>query len=205
MKDKDDICCSKEFYGKIDSDYDFSLYELSINNQIPFESDIPPILESSYINAHYLCPKCRFFPYIRFKNENQIYYTCGCNKEQKTINIEKLFDFNESNEYRISVNNNKEIHGLKCIHKNRNHKFRYYCTDCHINLCSECCENHLNKNHVLIIFDFNNKDTYSKINKIIEFLYSKENNNNDSYNSSSFLSDKKSIMKTHKIILDNNN
>ena len=176
-----------------------------INNLIQFESDIPPILELIYTYAHYLCPRSRFFPYIRFKNESPVCCVCGCDKEEKAINIEKLFDFNQSNEYRILVNNNKEIYGLRYAHKNRNHKFRYYCTNCHLNLSIECCEIHLNKNHILNIFDFNNKDTYAKINKIIEFLNSKENNKNDSYYLSSFLSDKETNIKTNKIILDNNN
>ena len=76
MKENDESCCSKNFFGKIDSDYDFSLYNYNqINNTETFELDITPILESNYPNFHYLCPNCRFFPYIELNNQDGIYYT----------------------------------------------------------------------------------------------------------------------------------
>ena len=185
MIEKDDICCSKNFYGSLDSNYDFFLYSSSVSNKNTVDFDIPPILETKYIKSHYLCPKCYFFPFITFQNQYEICYTCKCRKEE-VVTLEKLFE--PKNEYIILINNDDNIHGLRCIHKEISHKFKYYCTNCHVNLCKKCCESHSNKNHILIIFDFNNKNTYAKINKIIEFLNNKKNNtfNNDSYESSFF-------------------
>ena len=106
---------SKEFYGKIDSDFDFSLFNNSINNnEIPFKSKIPPILKTNYNNVHYLCPKCHFFPFIQFINLDEIYYTCGCrnlnNKEKnekngkESVKIENLFI--SENKYMTFLDNN---------------------------------------------------------------------------------------------------
>ena len=122
MWEKEGIFCSKELYGKIDSDYDFSLYSILINSQKPFDLDIPPILDTKNNNVHYLCPICHHFPFITFQNREEICYTCSCRKEK--ITIEKLFDL--KNKYMTLVNNNGNIHGLKSTHKATCHKFKYF-------------------------------------------------------------------------------
>ena len=62
--------------------------------------------------------------------------------------------------------NNKELKGLIC--NEHEQEFRYYCTNCHENICKNCCESHLNKKCKLIVFDFNNYNIIKKANKLIE-------------------------------------
>ena len=119
------------------------------------------------------------FPYIEITNKNEIMYRCRCTKKikgkKKIIKIKDLINeitnFDNNN---IKINENK---GLICMkHKQ---EFRYYCTYCHKNICKDCCEIHINKDHGLIIFDFNNFDIRKKINKLTEYFNSKENSNNN--------------------------
>ena len=44
-------------------------------------------------------------------------------------------------------------------------------------MCKECCEFHLNRKHDLIIFDFNSHETAVKIEKLVEYFNSKNNDN----------------------------
>ena len=163
-------------YGKIFYDnFDYSMFEsnnFSENNQITFKLNNTGILKTNLNYAHYLCPKCKFFPYIQIVNQNEMYYNCGCTeKKGELIDIKEFV--NKKKEYskaNLNKDKNNDLYkkeGLRCLE--HNHKFRYYCIDCHINLCKECCEFHLNKSHDLIIFDFNDFDIRKKINKILYF------------------------------------
>ena len=168
-----------EFDDEIFDDTKDEFEENSINNEISFNLEITGILKDFNDYHHYQCPKCLLFPYIEINNKNEIMYRCRCTRKlkgkKKIIKIKDLIkeitNFNNNN---IIINENK---GLKC----RKHKqeFRYYCTVCHKNICKDCCEFHLNKNHELIIFDFNNYDIRKKINKLNEYFNSKENSNNN--------------------------
>ena len=168
-------------YGKITSDFDFSIFDKTdgsgndlINNEEPFDSDMTAILKEEKNKNHYLCPKCRFFPYIQIKNQNEIHYICHCTKrEGKDIKIKNLEILKFKEKQNINSFKNNEF-----ICNKHRHKFRYYCINCHINICKKCCEFHLKEKHDLIIFDFNNYDICNKINKLIEFFNSKQSNNN---------------------------
>ena len=176
---------SDDIYGMINnSDFDTLIFDItdepennSINNEIPFNSDITAILKDNNNNNHYRCSKCLFFPYIEIINENEIKYICNCTKgERKEIKIKDLINeiTNFKDEKNKNINNNKELRCSK--HKQ---EFRYYCTNCHINICKECCEFHLNQKHDFIIFDFNNYNILKKSSKISEYyVNSKKNNNN---------------------------
>ena len=145
----------------------------SINNEPSFDLDDTYILkDNDNNNNHYRCPKCLFFPYIEIIDKNEIKYICKCTKgERKKVKIKELI--NEITNFKDEKNNNKE---LKC--SKHNQEFRYYCTNCNINICKECCEFHLNKKHDFIIFDFNNYDIRNKIKKLIKYFNSKKNDNN---------------------------
>ena len=171
---------SEDLYGKINSDFDYLMFERtdepdnsSINNKPPFNLDMTAMLKEYKNNNHYRCPKCLFFPYIQIINKTEIRYFCNCtNREGKIIKIKDLI--NEITN--IEENKNKTLRKNKELKCNKHeHKFRYYCINCHINICKECCEFHLNEKHDLIIFDFNNYDIRKKINKLIEFFNSEHN------------------------------
>ena len=128
-----------------------------------------------------MCPKCHNFPLIQYINEREIYYTCGCIKK-KQMKIKELFD-NENKYFLIEKSssksstrassfssgetlvpenskeykskNNKNSIGFYCS-KHNSKKFRYFCTTCKVNLCKECIESHLGKEHNKIVFDFVN-------------------------------------------------
>ena len=172
-------------YGMLNNnDFDTLIFNVTdegedsqVNDENPFNLNIPPILKDNNNNIyHYRCPKCLFFPFIEIMNQNEIKYNCKCTKgEGKIIKIKDLINsitiFDK--EKNKTINENKE---LKC--SKHNQKFRYYCTDCHTNICKYCCEFHLNKRHDLIIFDFNNYDILKKASKISEYFNSKKHYNN---------------------------
>ena len=172
-------------YGMLNNnDFDTLIFNVTdegedsqVNDENPFNLNIPPILKDNNNNIyHYRCPKCLFFPFIEIMNQNEIKYNCKCTKgEGKIIKIKDLINsitiFDK--EKNKTINENKE---LKC--SKHNQKFRYYCTDCHTNICKYCCEFHLNKRHDLIIFDFNNYDILKKASKISEYFNSKKHSNN---------------------------
>ena len=127
-------------YGKInyDSDFDYSKFygtddgeKSSTNNQTPFISDIAAILRDNKTNSHYQCLKCFFFPYIQIKNKNEINYICKCTGTKgKIIKIKDLI--NQITNFEDKKNKNIENNKLICT--KHNHKFRYYCIVCHINI-----------------------------------------------------------------------
>ena len=180
-------------YGKINDNDDFDplffnkdeTEETPIDNEISFNSDLPAILKDFNNNNHYICPNCLLFPYIEIITENEIKYRCGCTKEEKEGSkiikikdqINKITNFEEK-----KYKNIKKNKGLICsIHEQ---EFRYYCTNCHENICKNCCESHLNKKCKLIVFDFNNYNTHKKANKLIEYFNSKQKSNNQIINNS---------------------
>ena len=141
---------------------------------------------------HYFCKKCYNFPLIEFINEYTIYYSCACYK-RITIQIKDLFDPKTkyffykdnnnlilSNDINISNNNhiinnedNKEnIIEMKCYkhQSKKGYKYKYYCIDCNKNICKECCYNHLDECHDLIVFDFINQETIKKIIEIEKLI-----------------------------------
>ena len=67
----------------------------------------------------------------------------------------------------MSLYNNNEIIWLFC---EKGHKFRYYCSDCHKNLCELNIQNHID--HTLINFEIN-----SEVNELIKYL--NQNNEKD--------------------------
>ena len=175
------------FYGQINDGFDTLHFDQSdemeegpINNDISFNLDITGILKDDNNDIHYRCPKCFLFPYIEIINKNEIQYRCKCTKEEKGgVKIIKIKDLinkftNFEDENNKNINKNKDK-GLICIkHKQ---EFRYYCRDCHRNICKDCCEYHINKKHDFIIFDFNNYDIRKKANKLVKYFNSKKNSN----------------------------
>ena len=175
------------FYGQINDGFDTLQFDQSdemeegpINNDISFNLDITGILKDDNNDIHYRCPKCFLFPYIEIINKNEIQYRCKCTKEEKGgVKIIKIKDLinkftNFGDEKNKNINKNKDK-GLICIkHKQ---EFRYYCRDCHRNICKDCCEYHINKKHDFIIFDFNNYDIRKKANKLVKYFNSKKNSN----------------------------
>ena len=149
------------------------------------------------INIHYLCPKCLNFPFIEFIDEIEIKYNCGCSdRKEHKLKIKDLFDpklnymiynniknndnagetffNNEENKDNDDDNINRDI-DFKCKkHKSfKTHKFRYYCTNCHKNLCKECCQRHY-KSHNLIVFDLNNSKIIEKLIGINDIINNKK-------------------------------
>ena len=137
----------------------------------------------------YLCLKCKHFPYIIFENQNEIIYQCGCTrKEGNLIKIKEYLNEISKNDKNLDDKNIDSIN--RC--KRHNRKFRYYCSNCHINLCRECCGSHWEKRHDLKIFDFNDYYIRRRVNEIILSVNSKRKCNhrikieNDFENSHNF-------------------
>ena len=176
----------KNFYENLSYDYSDGLIleedKNSKKNKITSNLKDTDILKENYINYHYLCLKCHFFPHIQISNKNEIYYTCGCTKrEKKLISIKEFI--NNRIGYITQIDNKvlkglPKNKGLRC--NQHNHKFSYYCKKCHINICKDCCIFHLNEkhdSHDLINFDFNIPDIRRKSNKLIEFFDNKKKEN----------------------------
>ena len=199
MEISDDSITSQRFYGELNSTSQSFYGEInySLDDQLEFKQNqsgyseislplnLPPIpkLENNY--THYLCPKCYNFPLIKFLNGIRINYTCACFK-RKIIFINDIFKQKENFLVLMEDNNslkspeflNNKFAELYCLkHKSyKIHKFRYYCIECHENLCKECCQNHLGDKHNLIVFDYNNPAIYSKIEVINKKLNFFQNN-----------------------------
>ena len=188
---------NEEFFNEL-SIYSESIISLVNESNNSIEKSFSQLLhdiEKQY--KHYICQKCKNFPLIEFINKNEIYYTCDCYK-RKNIIINEIFkkenkylyfenksnSSTRSNSYISNkaleleneikvINDNKDI--FKC--QKHNHKFRYYCEKCNLNICKQCVKQHIfesceisnfkrNKYKNIIIFDFINPEIESKILKI---------------------------------------
>ena len=153
--------------------------ENQISNETPFNLEVSGILKEVDDNYHYLCPKCLTFPKIEIISQNTIKYRCLCigkgkEKEEKE-EIMKIKDLIKEIKNEKNINN-KEIKGLIC--NEHKQEFRYYCPDCGMNICKDCCESHFQKKcrYHFIVFDFNNYDTSKKVNKLLPYFNSKQKN-----------------------------
>ena len=176
---------SSGIYGLINEDFDSLFFnsgdekDIPIKNEISFNLDTTAILKDNNNNNHYLCPECFTFPYIVIIDENKIKYRCKCTLNEKegykiiTIKdqINKITNFEDKKNKNVN-----KIKGLMC--SKHEQEFRYYCTNCHQNICKNCCESHLNIDCKLIVFDFNNFNTLKKANKLIEYFNSINKSNN---------------------------
>ena len=150
-----------------------SYYALSSDNKeenldSAFNLNILPIINLKDPSIHYRCPKCGNFPFIEFKtNQEDISYSCACYKD-KYLPIKDLFV--PENKYLtfLDKENENQILGFKCTnHKSgKSKKFKYFCIICNNNLCKDCLQYHLNKNHDLINLEFQMYEMNKKIVKI---------------------------------------
>ena len=151
-----------------------------------------PKRNEKYLNTHYLCPKCFHFPLIDFISKEYIYYECFCpDSSKKLVKIKRLFAKDEKYmtfSDNIILNNSSitsqdKIKGFKCSKKHysgKNGKFRFYCTVCEENICSECIRNHMHdmeKLHELIVLDFQAIKNY----RYVEFINNKLKKENVGY------------------------
>ena len=150
------------------------------NNEL-FNLDISSIKGGE---IHYFCKKCKYFPYIQFEDQYLI-FTCKCGENKVDLFLQNDYWFfnNKINESKSLYNNNENI--VLC---EEGHKFRYYCTDCHKNLCKYNCQNHLD--HALINFDFIKFEIYSKVKELIKFLKENDENEGETSNISEKLDEK---------------
>ena len=151
-------------------------------------------IESLFTNHHYLCYKCKKFPFIEFcKDYKTIKYTCSCRTNEKKL-IKDLLD-DENNTYLIMEKNfssiikllsstnttldNIENYNTKIINcegficPNHNSKFKYFCTTCLDNICEECYKNNHYEHNIIKFEDFE-KDNEERIRKIKEKLNKKQ-------------------------------
>lgn len=167
-------------------DYDLSSIRGSLLNvNIPL---IPKEIKHSEVS--YLCPKCKRFPIIEFKNEKYINHTCKCGI-RKSLTIQDLFNPTKNLVTRFSINdkltksnNNTLNEGFKCTANHNSekvHNFRYFCCTCFKNICGECCHNHLEGKCDLIVLDFSNFDTYKKVELINNEMENESNKKKDIY------------------------
>jgi len=145
-----------------------------------FNLDMSSIVEEK---SHYFCHKCNFFPYIQFDNQFMS-FTCKCGENKIDLFLGNENNFSIINESNSSYNDYKNT-GLKC---EKGHKFKYYCTDCHKNLCKLNCQEHLN--HTLINFDFINFEINLKANKLIKFINANKENESTINNNSEIVEEK---------------
>ena len=180
---------SKIYYNDYSKEISFiknnELSEIKNNNSSLFSQLSDLLSQIKTENIDYFCKMCNNFPSIEIINFAEIYIKCACNDNKKTkISIDKFLDPQISN-ILFPSNNLKEINNnplnMKCyIHGNKPHKFRYYCVECLKNVCKECCQDHLNSPHNLIIFDYENFEIMKKIieiKKLLEILQKKIDDN----------------------------
>ena len=120
MIQNDNLQSSGIFYGTFLDDQ-----SQSTDNKNPIFSDnietILPIDETPY---HYLCTKCKKFPFIEFKDKKNIIKTCSCINNQK-ISITTFLDNIESNKIEESflssstdvIKNNNNLEEINAINQ----------------------------------------------------------------------------------------
>ena len=130
--------------------------ENQTSDDISFNLELTEILKEIDDNYHYLCRKCFTFPKIEIIDQNTIKYRCLCLKKGKEKEeIMKIKDLINKIKNEENINN-KELKGLIC--NEHEQEFRYYCPDCRMHICKDCCESHFQKKckYHFVVFDFNN-------------------------------------------------
>jgi surface protein len=177
----------KEFYGTINYDNTDTLNldetnkgeENQTSDDISFNLELTEILKEIDDNYHYLCRKCFTFPKIEIIDQNTIKYRCLCLKKGKEKEekeeIMKIKDLINKIKNEENINN-KELKGLIC--NEHEQEFRYYCPDCRMHICKDCCESHFQKKckYHFVVFDFNNYDTRKKAKKLVHYFNNKQKN-----------------------------
>ena len=153
--------------------------ENQTSDDISFNLELTEILKEIDDNYHYLCRKCFTFPKIEIIDQNTIKYRCLCLKKGKEKEekeeIMKIKDLINKIKNEENINN-KELKGLIC--NEHEQEFRYYCPDCRMHICKDCCESHFQKKckYHFVVFDFNNYDTRKKAKKLVHYFNNKQKN-----------------------------
>ena len=215
MAQNDNLQNSGNFYGSF-----LDHQSIDNKNQILMEN-IDTILPINQNSCHYLCPKCKKFPFIEFKDRKNIKKTCSCMNNQKIKitdfldNIESIIikdNFLSSATDVIKNNNynypkiNKDIlsekdeinGGFICIEHNK--KYKYFCKSCLRNLCN-ICKRHICDSNNLI--EFKKIDIYNKkIEELINNINNSIDNNSKCTHLEKFSAEEKDFNKLIKIIID---
>ena len=115
---------SIDFYEVLDENIEKEKKENEINKKIE-------IKELTKIKI--VCPNCKHFPLIKFKNNNKIDIICNC-KKIKNFNIR---------EFKQDYMTNRDI---EILCKKHNQKFIFYCLDCNQDICEKCFETNEHQN-----------------------------------------------------------
>jgi hypothetical protein len=91
-----------------------------------------------------VCPKCKHFPLIEFKNNNKIYIKCNCT-ETSFLNIREF--------KRIYMTKRDIV--ILC--KKHNQKFISYCCDCKQDICKKCIETNEHQNQTIQYYIIDNR------------------------------------------------
>ena len=129
MIQNDNLQSSGKFYGSFLDDQ----FQSTDNKNKIFSDNIETILPIDETPYHYLCPNCKKFPFIEFKDKKNIIKTCSCINNQK-ISITNFLDNIESNIIKESFlssstdvikNNNNNLEEINAINKKNIFDFYY--------------------------------------------------------------------------------
>ena len=132
-----------------------------------------PIPNYSYIEdgkkTFLICSKCGQIPKVYFSSLKLVNILCDCHFLENT-HIDNIYNY-----FVIFFSDKIKIDNYTCI--NHNKKYRYYCTDCEVNICKHCkTKDNRHKTHTpIILCDL--KDKYKIIEEKVKQLEKLEKGN----------------------------
>ena len=174
---------SRNFYEQYDDMKEKEKKEIELNKQKEIDN---------LKNLKIVCPNCKRFPLLIFKNNNKINIICKCT----TTDSYNIREFKQ----KYMTKGDIEI-----LCEKHNHKFISYCCDCKQDICKKCIETNEHQNQIIQHYMIENRSRkIENIKKVIDDYEKKideerEKNSNEQKKTSP---DDECLIEIFKVLID---